>query len=118
MTNSISTDITVLEDACEALAQQGWAARLLRHWLRDEVDVRLHVCGPQPWLEVEVLGPYQPYDAMPVADRWAAVRVDAGDRVVWLGPQRCCASGELLQFTLALLQASVAELEVSYCRLS
>ena len=115
MKNSTSTDMTVLQGACEALTEQGWGARLVRHWLCGERDVRLHVCGPQPCLEVEVLGPHE---ESPVGDRWAAVRVDGDERIVWAGPPRGCASRELFQFAVDLLLASVAELQVSYRRLN
>jgi hypothetical protein len=114
MSSSTSTDVTVLQGVCEALTRQGWAARLVHHRLRGDVDVRLHVCSAQPWVEAEVLGPY---DETPVGDRWNAVRVEEDERVVWSGPPRSNTSGELLQFVLDLLRAPGAELSSRYRRL-
>jgi hypothetical protein len=109
----VAASSTGLEVVCEELRRRGWGARLVRCCTCGELDERLEVARPGG-RSVELLGPWEGSTA---GDRWQAVRITPGSRVVWCGPCRSCGREELVEFVEALLCREAPQLGDRYTAL-
>lgn len=110
-----NSGLSAMHRLCQELASRGWDARLVRWRPWGDEDIRLQVRGQDSSSLVEVLGPYS---AIPDPDRWLAVRLSSGRRVVWSGPARESHRTDVIRFVEELLVGDEGHGAGCYRRLS